>query len=95
MVGLGCCAAAFFFGFCGGFPLRLQSGLSMMVSPPLGMSDESRAIPPPLFFLFPAILFFFVCGSPGSHPAGHPAGVWMGVVSTHICEEGLSAVFSG
>lgn len=29
------------------------------------------------------------------HPAGHPAGVWMGVVSTHICEEGFCAVFSG
>ena len=65
MVGLGCCVAGFL-----GFVVRipcLQSGLSM-VSPPIGVSDESRAIPP--FFYY----FFFL------------------LVSTHICEEGLSAV---
>lgn len=87
--GLGVLRGCFFSGF---VVVPSSAVWSLHESPLLGMSDESRAIPPPLFF--PVILFFFVCGGPGSYPAGHPAGVWMGVVSTHICEEDLSAVFS-
>lgn len=59
--GLGVLRGCFFFGVCGGFP-RLQSGLSM-VSPPIGVSDESRAIPPPLFFVPCHSFFLCVWGS--------------------------------